>query len=186
MHLQELKDEVARVGVATKREVLERLVLYVSTGDAVYPQYEKYLAEACGYRAFFDAIYADDGQKSTSVWAEWAKFAHKKWVDRFEPVLQMDGIRLKADGLPIAFGTGIVLAPTGSRDNIAGFRLFPSGGFNTEAATFVTSLGGSFTCAGYDFTGIYGLYHSQGTVILEEWEAQAAPAPTKEAFKRMS
>lgn len=185
MLLQELKEQIAQIPVTSKREALERIVLYVSIADRVYPQYEEYLSEAGDYQEFFDAVYADDDQKFTSVWAEWAKLTHKKWLDRFESTLQIESIRLKGDGLPVEFGTGIVLAPTGSRDNIANLYLFESGAFNVETADFVTSLGGTFTCAGYDFCGVYGLYNSHGNVILEEWQAEKAPVPTKDSLKKL-
>ena len=78
-----------------------------------------------------------------------------------------------------AIGTGLFLAPTGSRDNIANLYVFQRGAFNVEAAEFVTSIGGTFSCAGYDFAGIYGVYKYRGSVILEQWEAERAPVPTK-------
>ena len=77
-----------------------------------------------------------------------------------------------------AIGTGLFLAPTGSRDSIANLSVFRQGAFNVEAAEFVTSIGGTFTCAGYDFAGIYGAYKYRGNVILEQWEAERDPVPT--------
>ena len=72
-------------------------------------------------------------------------------------------------------GTGVVLAPTGSRDNIANLYVFPSKGFNQQAAEFVTSIGGKFKIADYEFFGIYGIYKYRGSVILEEWEVESEP-----------
>ncbi|WP_139651945.1 hypothetical protein [Raoultibacter phocaeensis] len=126
-------------------------------------------------KGFFNAVYDDDAQKRTSVWAEWAKLKRKSWIGRFEPRIALQGLRLKSDGLPIEFGTGIMLAPTGSRDNIANFYVFDSGAFNVEAAEFVTSIGGCFSCAGYDFAGVYGVYRYRGSVIFEAWEAEQEP-----------
>lgn len=170
MLLSELKSQIASIENAARRNAFERLALYVSSGDVVRPEFAPSLENASTYRAFFDALYADDGLRFTTVWAEWARLSHKKWLERFAPEIFVPNIRLKGDGLPIEMGTGIVLAPTGSRDNIVDFHVFSSGGFNTEAATYVTSIGGSFTCAGYDFVGVYGVYHSLGSVILEAWE----------------
>ena len=78
-----------------------------------------------------------------------------------------------------AIGTGLFLAPTGSRDSIANLYVFERGAFNVEAAEFVTSIGGTFSCAGYDFAGIYGVYKYRGSVILEQWEAERDPVPAK-------
>ena len=93
-------------------------------------------------------------------------------------MLRLENLRLKGDGLPVQFGTGLFLAPTGSRDSIANLSVFRQGAFNVEAAEFVTSIGGTFTCAGYDFAGIYGAYKYRGNVILEQWEAERDPVPT--------
>lgn len=164
----------------TARAALERLYLYVTTGDAVRQEFGSYLADASDYQSFFDALYEDDAWKNTSVWAEWAKLKRKSWIGRFKPRIALQGLRLKSDGLPVEFGTGVMLAPTGSRDSVANFYVFDSGSFNVEAADFVTSIGGSFTCAGYEFTGIYGVYSYRGSVIFEEWEAEAEPQPSSD------
>lgn len=177
MDCQALKHSIDQAPLAM-RSALERLYLYVTMGDSIRVEYEPYLADAADYQGFFNAIYQDDAHVRTSVWAEWAKLKRKSWIGRFTPRIALQGLRLKSDGLPIEFGTGIMLAPTGSRDNIANFYVFDSGAFNAEAADFVTSIGGSFTCAGYDFKGIYGVYCYRGSVILEEWEAECEPAPS--------
>lgn len=70
--------------------------------------------------------------------------------------------------------------PTGSRDRICNLYVFPSNGFNTEAADFSTSVGGSFTVAGYDFKGVYGVYRYHGSIIFEEWEVEGDPVPHKD------
>ena len=171
---QMLRESIAKAPLAD-RLALERLYLYVTAGDAVKPDFSAYAEEASDYQGFFNAVYEDDSQKRTSVWAEWAKLKRKSWINRFQPHIALQGLRLKSDGLPVEFGTGIMLAPTGSRDNIANFYVFESGSFNTEAATFVTSIGGSFSCAGYDFKGIYGVYCYRGSVIFEAWEAEDEP-----------
>ena len=43
-----------------------------------------------------------------------------------------------------------------------------------------TSVGGSFTVAGYDFKGVYGVYRYHGSVIFEEWEVEGDPVPHKD------
>ncbi|HIW75400.1 MULTISPECIES: hypothetical protein [Gordonibacter] len=177
MDYAELKTSIEGAPLAS-RATLERLLLYVSSESNVLPEYEPYLDGATSYQDFFNALYADETQKNTSVWAAWAVLKRKSWIYRFEPDLIIENLRLKGDGLPIQFGTGLMLAPTGSRDNIANFYVFQRGAFNVEAAEFVTSIGGTFTCAGYDFAGIYGVYKYRGSVILEQWEADCAPVPS--------
>lgn len=176
MEAQELIEQIKKAPL-TSALVLDRLRLATTVADKVLPEYEPYLAGAKSYREFFDAIYADDAKKSTSVWAEWAKLSRKPWIERFDAKLALTGLRVKSDGLPLEFGTGIVLAPTASRDRVCNLYVFASGAFNTEAADFVTSIGGSFTAAGYDFTGVYGVYKYHGSVILEEWEVEGDPKP---------
>ena len=41
-------------------------------------------------------------------------------------------------------------------------------------------MGGSFTVAGYDFKGVYGVYRYHGSVIFEEWEVEGDPVPHKD------
>ena len=53
--------------------------------------------------------------------------------------------------------------------------MFSQGSFNAEAADFVTSVGGTFTCAGYEFVGIYGLYQYRGNAIFEAWQEEHPP-----------
>lgn len=179
MDYRELADQIAQAP-ASSRPALERLLLYTTAGGAIRPAYAAHAEGAGDYRAFFDAIYADDELRFTDVWAGWATFSRKGWIGRFEPQMALAGLRLKGDGLPVVFESGIMLAPTGSRDNIANLYVFSQGAFNVEAAEFVTSIGGTFACAGYDFAGIYGVYKYRGSVILEQWEADRAPTPSKQ------
>lgn len=174
MDCHDLKLSVEQAPLS-KRVVLDRLYLYVTNGSVVRPEFAAYLASSTTYQEFFDAVYADDTWLLTSLWADWAKLQRKTWLHRFQPKIALENLRLKSDGLPLQFGTGIVLAPTGSRDNVANLYVFDSGAFNAQAADFVTSIGGKFTCADYDFTGIYGMYSYRGSVILEQWEADAEP-----------
>ena len=174
MNYEDLKAGIETAPLKS-RVALEQLLLYATMGGTVKPEFEEYLEGAQTYRDFFNNIYADPARKNSTVWAEWAKLMRKSWLSCFEPKLKIENLRLKSDGLPLAFGTGLVLAPTGSRDNIANLYLFASGAFNTEAAEFVTSLGGKFTCADLDFSGVYGLYRYRGNVILEEWQVDGDP-----------
>ncbi|MEF9877652.1 MAG: hypothetical protein RR842_09310 [Gordonibacter sp.] len=178
MDYQSLKASIEQAPF-TSRIVLDRLLLFVSAGNRVLPEFTPYLDGATSYQDFFNALYSDDAQKFTPAWAEWAALKHKSWLPRFAPQLAIENLRLKSDGVPVQFGTGLFLAPTGSRDSIASFYVFKQGAFNAQAAQFVTSLGGSFTCVGYDFAGIYGIYYYCGAVVLEEWEADREPTPSE-------
>ena len=124
---------------------------------------------------FFDAIYRDENRKFSLLWAQCAALKRRNWLQYFEPKMLVQNIRLKGEGIPIQFGTGMMFAPTGSRDNIANLYVFPSGGFNTHAAEFVTSVGGTFTVLDNEFCGIYGLYKYRGSVIMEEWQVEREP-----------
>ncbi|MCI8467955.1 MAG: hypothetical protein HFJ75_00355 [Eggerthellaceae bacterium] len=157
------------------RAALEKLVLYVSAGGRVLPEYEEKLGAAEGYQDFLRAIYEDPALKDTLVWAECARLSRRNWLPYFEPSLAVCNLRLKTDGIPVQMGDAVMLAPTGSRDNIANLYVFPHGGFNRQAAEFVTSLGGRFTVADWEFLGVYGLYKYRGTVILEEWDVERPP-----------
>lgn len=174
MELQELERQIEEAPLASRSD-LRTLLNYVSIGGRMLPPYERPLADASTYREFFDAIYADDDQRFTHVWALWAKLASKTWTNRFDPVLRLENLKLKAAGLPILFEGGVTLAPTGSCDNIANLLVFSQGAFNAEAADFVTSVGGTFTCAGYEFVGIYGLYQYRGNAIFEAWQEEHPP-----------
>jgi hypothetical protein len=174
MKCAELKSQIERAPLAS-RDQLSKMYLYVTAGDTIKGEFAEYLADASNYNDFFEAIYRDESQKSTLLWAECAKFKRRNWLQFFEPKMLIQNIRMKTDGLPVQFGSGVMLAPTGGRDNIANFYLFESKGFNMNAADFVTSIGGTFTLLDYEFCGIYGLYKYRGSVILEEWQVEREP-----------
>lgn len=178
MEFRELEKQVADAPLATRND-MKMLLNYVSIAGGVLPQYGKYLESSKTYREFFDAIYADDSQRFTHAWALWAKMTSRAWTSRFEPFLKIENLKLKAAGLPVLFESGVVLAPAGSYDNIVNFLVFKRGAFNVEAADFVTSVGGTFTCADYDFVGIYGIYQYRGNVIFEEWYEEKIPEKSK-------
>lgn len=174
MNVTELTSQIEAAPLSD-RPVLKKMLLFATTGAGVLPAYADALEAASTYQEFFAAIYRDAGQKDTLLWAECAKIARHNWLGYFEPKLCIQNLRMKTDGLPIQMGTGVVLAPTGSRDNIANLYVFAHKGFNKAAAEFVTSIGGQFTVADYDFCGIYGLYKYRGNVILEEWDVEHEP-----------
>lgn len=176
MDARELKASIEASPVR-KRAELEKLYLYVTLGDEFRPGMEAYAKDAAGYQQYFDALFSDEAMKDTRVWAQWARLAHRKWVDRFEPKLVVQNLRLKSAGIPVEFGSGIFIAPLGSKDTVADFYLFENGAFNTDAAEFVTSIGGTFKCVGYEFVGIYGVYRFHNDVIFEEWDVEKDPVP---------
>lgn len=157
------------------RARLDKIANLVAVVDNIKPEYADALDGAETYQDFLTAIYENPDFKNTLEWAEIAKLKRQNWLKFFEPKLLVQNLRMKTDGLPIQMGSGVVLAPTGSRDNIASLYLYPFGGFNKNAAEFVTSIGGTFTVADYEFFGIYGLYKYRGSVILEEWEPERDP-----------
>ncbi len=174
MDCAELKAQIEQAPAAS-RAALDKMLMYVSRGDGVLPEFAERLGQAETYNDFLDAIYRDDAQKNTLLWAEIARFKRRNWLQFFKPKMLIQNIRMKTDGLPVQFGSGVMLAPTGGRDNIANFYLFESKGFNVNAAEFVTSIGGTFTLLDYEFCGIYGLYKYRGSVIMEEWEVEREP-----------
>ncbi len=174
MEVEELRESVLRAPVSSQAD-LERMLLYVTAGSNFLPGFEVYGQGAKGYQDYFNNLFDDPAQKNTLVWADWARFSRRNWLDFFQPLLRIDNLRMKTDGLPIQMGSGVVLAPTGSRDNIASLYVFQNGAFNRKAADFVTSLAGRFTLCDYDFFGVYGLYKYRGSVILEEWDKEADP-----------
>lgn len=176
MNASELKASIEKAS-PRKRVELEKLFLFVTLAGKFRPGYEKYAEGAENYNDYFDALFADDAMKETDVWAAWARLAHRKWVDRFTPKMHIPNMRLKTQGIPVEFGSGIFVAPLDSKDTVADFYVFESKGFNTKAAEFVTSIGGTFKCAGYQFVGIYGVYKFSNCIIFEEWEVEKDPEP---------
>lgn len=174
MNVEQLKDAIQHAPLSN-RATLQKLLLYVTSGDKILSDFAPHLERSSTYQDFFNEIYHDESLKSTLLWAECAKLNRRNWLQYFEPKMLIQNLRMKTDGLPIQMGTGVVLAPTGSRDNIANLYVFPSKGFNQQAAQFVTSIGGKFKIADYSFFGIYGIYNYRGSVILEEWEVEAEP-----------
>ncbi len=176
MNEAELKESIARAPMRMRAD-LEELYLFVTMADKFRPGMEAYARDAAGYGEYFDALFSDDAMVETDVWAAWARLAHRKWLDRFESKMHIPNMRLKTQGLPAEFGSGIFIAPLESKDTVADFYVFGSGAFNTRAAEFVTSIGGTFKCAGHEFTGIYGVYKCFNAVIFEEWEVERDPVP---------
>ena len=176
MECLRLKEQIAQAPVAS-RVMLDKVYMYTTAGDQVLPEFAEYLEAADSYQDFVESIYRDESQLNTLLWAECAKFKRRNWLQFFEPKMLIQNVRMKTDGVPLQFGSGVMLAPTGSRDNIANVYVYPSGGFNTKAAEFVTSVGGTFTMLDYEFCGIYGLYKYRGSVILEEWQVEHEPVP---------
>jgi len=174
MNCAELKEQIAAAPVAS-RVMLDKIYMYTTAGDEVMQEFAAFLEEANSYQDFVEAIYRDLNRKNSLLWAECAKFKRRNWLQYFEPKMLIENVRMKTDGVPIRFGTGVMLAPTGSRDNIAKVYVYPSKGFNLNAAEFVTSIGGTFTMLDYEFCGIYGLYKYRGSVILEEWQVEREP-----------
>lgn len=174
MNCAELKEQIENAPIAS-REQLQRIYLYMTAGDAPLPEFAEAIEAATSYRDVIDAVYNDTNRKFSLLWAECAKFKRRNWLRFFEPKMLIENVRMKTDGVPIQFGTGVVLAPTGSRDNIANLYVFASKAFNANAADFVTSVGGTFTLLDYEFCGIYGIYKYRGSVILEEWQVEREP-----------
>lgn len=174
MDCQELKASIANAPIKS-REVLDLIYLYTTAGDKAKPEFAEYLESANTYQDFIEAIYRDENRKFSLLWAECAKFKRRNWLQFFEPKMLVENVRMKADGVPIQFGSGVMLAPTGSRDNVAKVYVFESKAFNVNAAEFVTSIGGTFKLLDYEFCGIYGLYKYRGSVILEEWQVEREP-----------
>lgn len=174
MDTAEFKAAVAAAPLRSRAD-LDHLYMLVTAGDGFLPEYAAH-AEAAGTPGeFAGAVFGDESLKNTLAWAECAKYGRRNWLSRFQPELLIENLRLKTDGLPIQMGSGVVLAPTGSRDNIANLYVFANGAFNRQAAEFVTSIGGRFTLADYDFCGIYGIYKYRGNVILKAWEVEEPP-----------
>ncbi|MBO7701853.1 MAG: hypothetical protein J6S36_02950 [Eggerthellaceae bacterium] len=174
MNCQELKNQIASAPVSS-RVLLDKVYLYTTSGDQVLPEFEGMLEAAGTYQDFVDAIYRDLNRKASLLWGICAQYKRRNWLQYFEPKMLVQGVRLKGEGIPVQFGSGVMFAPTGSRDNIANLYVFASGGFNTHAAEFVTSIGGTFTLLDYEFCGIYGLYKYRGSVIMEEWQVEHDP-----------
>ena len=179
----ELKAQIAEAPLSQRAD-LQKMLMFATAGDKLLPEFEPYAREASSYQDFFNAIFMDPNQKDTLLWAECAKMNRRNWLSFFEPKMLIQNLRMKTDGLPIQMGTGVVLAPTGSRDNIANLYVFDNGGFNRQAAEFVTSLAGRFTIADYEFFGIYGIYKYRGSVILEEWEVEEEPVYSPDSSKK--
>lgn len=183
MDAVELKAKIDEAPLSQRAD-LQRMLMFATAGDELLPEFEPYARDADGYQAFFNAIFMDPAQKDTLLWAECAKLSRRNWLGFFEPKMLIQNLRMKTDGLPIQMGSGVVLAPTGSRDNIANLYVFPNGGFNRQAADFVTSVGGRFTIADYEFFGIYGIYKYRGSVILEEWDVEAEPVYSPDSSRK--
>ena len=108
MNAAQLKESIEKAS-KVKRPTLEKLFYFVTLGDELRPEYKDFAAGANTYKEFFDELYACDDFKNTEVWAEWAKLEHKNWLNRFEPQININNMRLKSAGIPVEFSSGILL-----------------------------------------------------------------------------
>lgn len=174
MKCQELKAQIAKAP-ASSRMLLDKVYLYTTANDQIQPEFADMLESSTTYQDFIEEIYRDENRKHSLLWGICAQYKRRNWLSFFEPKMLVQNVRLKGDGIPVQFESGMMFAPTGSRDNIANLYVFASGGFNAHAAEFVTSIGGTFTILDYEFCGIYGMYKYRGNVILEEWQVEREP-----------
>ena len=174
MNCQELKEQIEKAPVSS-RALLDQIYAYSTLGNRIQPEFAEMLEQSNSYRDFVEAIYRDPNRKASMLWGLCAQYKRRNWLQYFEPKMLIENIRLKGEGIPVQFGSGVMFAPTGSRDNVAKLYVFGSGAFNTHAAEFVTSIGGTFTMLDYEFCGIYGLYKYRGSVIMEEWQVEREP-----------
>ena len=174
MDSTELKEQIENAPTSS-RVLLDHIYMQTVAGGRPLPEFADVLGEAESYHDFIDAIYRDQNRKFSLLWGLCAQFKRRNWLMYFEPKMLISNIRLKGEGIPVQFGSGVMFAPTGGRDNIAKLYVFASGAFNVHAAEFVTSIGGTFTMLDYEFCGIYGLYKYRGSVIMEEWQVEREP-----------
>ena len=177
MNYQEMKNSIDSLA-PVQRQTLSRILSLAALGGSLKPEFQDHAEEVDSPRAFFDAIYADDELRFTSVWAAWAKQTGKDWLSRFEPIAR--GVRIdfrgreskdaafSVRGVPVEFdGGGSFVVPLPGRG--ADTYLFADDSFNEEAATYVTTIQGDFTCAGLELSGMFDVFKAEGALILEQW-----------------
>lgn len=168
MDYQDLLDRIPNQSINEYLE-MKRIILLATRGESVCPEFSRHLAGSSSPVGFLDAVYADDELRFTKVWAEWAKYSGKNWVGRFTPIREVRSIALERIGLPLRFSDGCLYISSGISALFADLLVFEDEAFNEDAATFVSSVEGSFACGGLEFEGFYGVFASRGTVILEKW-----------------
>ncbi|MEA5019548.1 MAG: hypothetical protein VB027_04190 [Gordonibacter sp.] len=95
MNYQEMKNSIDSLA-PVQRQTLSRILSLAALGGSLKPEFQDHAEEVDSPRAFFDAIYADDELRFTSVWAAWAKQTGKDWLSRFEPIAR--GVRIDFRG----------------------------------------------------------------------------------------
>lgn len=168
MDYQSLLDRIPNQNIKEHLE-MKRIVLLATRGTCVCPEFSSHLADSSSPTEFLDAIYADDELRFTKVWAEWAKYSGKDWTGRFTPVQEARALAIERIGLPLCFSEGCLYISSGISALFVDLLVFDDEAFNENAATFVSSVEGSFICGGLTFKGFYGIFASRGTIILEKW-----------------
>lgn len=168
MDYGELKDRIDALE-GQRRKEFARVLSLAALGGRVRPEFALHLAGSKTPEEFFDAVYDDDGLRFTQAWAAWAQVSGKNWVDRFDARGALASAPLYRGGLPVVFSDGAVSVPTGLRGRNARILLFDDGDFNEAAASYLTTVEGSFSCAGEDFAGTYDVFSGCGAVLLERW-----------------
>lgn len=177
MNYQEMKEYID--GLAPiQRQALSKMLSLSALGGSFKSEFRVYAEEADSPCSFFDAIYADDNLRFTSVWAAWARHTGKDWLGRFEPIARGARIDFRGReskdaafsvrGVPVEFaGGGSFIVPLSGRG--AEVYVFADECFNEDAATYVTTLQGDFTCAGLELSGMFDVFRADGCLILEQW-----------------
>lgn len=177
MNYQELKESIDGLASA-QRQALSKVFSLAVIGGSIKPEFQVHAETANSPRTFFEAIYADDNLRFTNVWAAWAKYAGKDWLGRFEPIAHGERIDFRGReskdaafsvrGVPVKFtGGGSFVVPLPGRG--ADVYVFADDSFNEEAATYVTTLEGDFTCAGLELSGMFDVFKADSILILEQW-----------------
>lgn len=181
MEYEELKEQINGLD-ERRRRGCARVLSLVSIGGGVRPEFRGHLDGASTYRAFLEALYRDDDLRFTRAWAAWAKLDGKQWVERFEPERSAERVPFGGRGLPVEFlPGGTMLVPLSGHGKQARVLVFEDGAFNEDAATYFTSVEGSFTCADLAFEGIYDVFTSGNAVLFERWALNEKGARVKAA-----
>lgn len=177
MNYQEMKEYID--GLAPiQRQALSKMLSLSALGGSFKSEFRVYAEEADSPCSFFDAIYADDNLRFTSVWAAWARHTGKDWLGRFEPIARGARIDFRGReskdaafsvrGVPVEFaGGGCLLCPC--RGVVLKYMyLLTSASMRMPRRTLRRFRVISPVLA-LSLSGMFDVFRADGCLILEQW-----------------
>lgn len=170
MKYQELAAEIKEMSGPNKK-VYERLLMLTGIADQPWKQFKDLLESASSADEFFESVYQSEACSKDALWAAWAKFKGKDWLQAFKPVRVIPDITPTRDGILLE-GEGLdIIVPLHRHSKQVTVLMFDDGDFNEAVPEYCCCVKGAFKIETNEIEdGTYDIYRDGSKVILEKWK----------------